>query len=77
MHVLDFGYTRTQEGQSPPKVRFKEPIKQLALNQTETERCLAAIDCQGDLYIVLNPALSNSQIYKIGIIRTNWSRVYD
>lgn len=70
MHILDFGYSRTQESQSTPKLRFKEPVKQLALNQTDTERCLAAIDSQGDLYVVPNPALSNSQIYKIGNMNT-------
>jgi len=35
------------------------------MNQTESERCLAVIDTQGDLSIIPNPGLPNAQIYKI------------
>ncbi|XP_059484419.1 intraflagellar transport protein 80 homolog [Neocloeon triangulifer] len=70
VHVLDFGFSRATDSQGSPKIRFKEPIKQVALNQTETERCLAALDLQGDLYVVPNPALQGAASYKIsGMVR--------
>ncbi|XP_065347782.1 intraflagellar transport protein 80 homolog [Cloeon dipterum] len=65
VHILDFGFSRTIDGQNVPKIRFKEPIKQVALNQIDSERCLAAVDSQGDLYVVPNPAIPNASIYKL------------